>query len=64
MNQQQYILKLQAWTSEAKIVSNLTDPIAKLKKDNGASNDVDPSEYQSLVGSLLHPDVETQPDII
>ena len=65
MNQQQYILKLLAWTSEAKTISDQTDPISKRRKIMVlASNDVDPNAYQSLVGSLLHANVETQPDII
>ena len=65
MHQQQYILKLieKYGLSEAKTVPTPADPSSKLKKDDGTSKDVDPNEYQSMVGSLLYAAIATRPDI-
>ena len=65
MHQQQYILKLieKYGLSEAKTVPTPADPSSKLKKDDGASKDVDKNEYQSMVGSLLYAAIATRPDI-
>jgi len=39
------------------------DPNVKLVKDDGCSKKVDPTQYQSMVGSLLHAAKATRPDI-
>ena len=39
------------------------DPSVKLVKDDGYGKKVDPIQYQSMVGSLLHAAKTTRPDI-
>ena len=48
---------------DAKPVSTPADVGVKLTKDNGVSQQVDSTEYQSLVGSLLYAAITTRPDI-
>ena len=47
----------------AKVVSTPVDLNVKLVKDDGFSKKVDPSRYQSMVGSLLYVAIATRPDI-
>jgi hypothetical protein len=49
--------------SEAKTVSTPADVNVKLTKNDGVSKPVDPSYYQSIVGSLLYASIATRPDI-
>ena len=44
-------------------VATPSDLSVKLQKDDGCSKDVDPVNYQSLVGSLLYAAIATRPDI-
>ena len=48
---------------DAKPVSTPTDISVKLTKDDGVSKEVDSTEYQSLVGSLLYAAIATRPNI-
>ena len=49
--------------SDASIVSTPIDPNIKLVKDDKYSESVDPIQYQSVLGSLLHEAQGTVPDI-
>ena len=49
--------------SEANTVATPADVNVQLKKDDGISKVVDPTNYQSMVGSLLYASVATRPDI-
>ena len=67
--QNQYLLRLleKFGLSEANTVSTPMDPNVKLVKDDNYSKKVatyiDPIQYQSMVGSLLHAARATRPDI-
>ena len=63
--QKQYLLKLleKYKLSEANTVTTPMDPNVKLVKDDSYSKKVDPIQYQSMVGSLLHAARATRPDI-
>ena len=49
--------------SKANTVATPMDPSVKLIKDDGYSKKVDPTQYQSMVGSLLHTAKATRLDI-
>lgn len=49
--------------AEANTVTTPMDPNVKLVKDDQHSKKVDPIQYQSMVGSLLHAARATRPDI-
>ena len=49
--------------SKANTVATPMDPNVKFVKDNGYSKKVDPTQYQSMVGSLLHAAKATHLDI-
>ena len=65
MHQKQYIsATLEKYgLSDAKVVATPADNNVNLKKDDGVSNTVDPTLYQSMVGSLLYAAIATRPDI-
>ena len=65
IHQKQYILKLlkRFGMEDAYPVSTPADVNTKLVKSDGVSKEVDSSEYQSLVGSLLYAAIATRPDI-
>ena len=65
IHQKQYILRLvkRFRMEDAKPVSTPADISVKLTKDDGVSKEVDSTEYQSLVGSLLYAAIATRPDI-
>ena len=65
LDQQQYLMNLlkKFELENVKTVSTPFDPNIKLEKDDGYSNPVDTTYYQSLVGSLLYAAMATQPDI-
>ena len=65
IHQRQYILNMikKYGLSEAKQVSTPADVNVKLKKDDDVSKAVDPSTYQSMIGSLLYAALATRPDI-
>ena len=54
--QKQYLNKLleRYKLTEANTVTTLLDPNVKLMKDDSHSKKVDATQYQSMVGSLLH----------
>ena len=49
--------------TEAKTVSTPADLNIKLEKNDGVRKTVDPTQYQSIVGSLLYAAIATRPDI-
>ena len=49
--------------TEAKTVSTPADLNVKLEKNDGVSKTVDPTQYQSIVGSLLYAAIATRPEI-
>jgi len=49
--------------SKANTIATPMDPNVKFVKDDGYSKKVDPTQYQSMVGSLLHAAKATRPDI-
>ena len=49
--------------SEVNTVTMSMDPNVKLVKDDSYSKEVDPTQYQSMVGSLLHAARATRSDI-
>ena len=61
IHQKQYIHRL--LMKDVKPVSTPADISVKLTKDDGVSNEVDSTEYQSLVGSLIYAAIATRPDI-
>ena len=65
LHQKQYINKIieKFGQAEAKTVSTPADMNVKLTKDDGVSKPVDPTQYQSIIGSLLYLAVATRPDI-
>jgi len=65
IHQEQYILNMlvKFKMTEAKTVATRVDISVKLQKDDSYSKDVDPTRYQSLVGSLLYTAIATRPDI-
>ena len=65
MHQKQYILAVveKYGLSEVNTVATPADVNVQLKKDDGISKVVDPTNYQSMVGSLLYASVATRPDI-
>ena len=65
IHQKQYIHRLleRFGMKDAKPVSTPADISVKLTKDDGVSNEVDSTEYQSLVGSLIYAAIATRPDI-
>ena len=66
IHQKQYILKFlkRFGIEDAYPVSTPADVNTKLvKSDGGVSKEVDSSEYQSLVGSLLYAAIAMRPDI-
>ena len=65
MHQKQYILAVveKYGLSEANTVATPADVNVQLKKDDGISKVVDPTNYKSMVGSLLYASVATHPDI-
>ena len=65
LNQELYIKKLiqKYGLSDAKEVHTPADLNVKLLKDDSVSKPVDPSTYQSMVGSLLYAAIATRPDI-
>ena len=65
LNQKQYLLRLleKYGISEANMVFTPMDPNVKLVKDDNYSKKVDPIQYQSMVGNLLHAARATRLDI-
>ena len=65
LHQRQYILAMleKYGLSEAKSISTPADVSVMLTKNDGVSNSVDPSLYQSMVGSVLYAAIATRPDI-
>ena len=65
LHQEQYIFNMlvKYKITEVKTVATPSDLSVKLQKDDGCSKDVDPVNYQSLVGSLLYAAIATRPDI-
>ena len=65
LHQKQYLETiLQKYGMEnANPVATPADPNVKLRKSDGVSNPVNPSTYQSMVGSLLYAAMATRPDI-
>ena len=65
MHQKQYIMKLleKYQLTEANPVSAPANIEVKLQKNDGQNKEVDPVNYQSMVGSLLYAAVATHPDI-
>ena len=63
--QKQYLIKLleRYRLSEANTVATQMDPSVKLVQDDSYSKKVDPIQYQSMLGSLLHAAKVTRPDI-
>ena len=63
--QKQYLLRIleKYRLSEVNTVTTPMDPNVKLVKDDSYSKEVDPTQYQSMVGSLLHAARATRPDI-
>ena len=63
--QKQYLLRIleKYRLSEVNAVTAPMDPNVKLVKDDSYSKEVDPTQYQSMVGSLLHAARATRPDI-
>ena len=63
--QKQYLSRIleRYGMSEANTVSTPMDPNIKLIKDDKYSKKVDPVQYQSMVGSLLHAARATHPNI-
>ena len=63
--QKQYLLRIleKYRLSEVNTVTTPMDPNVKLVKDDSYSKEVDPTQYQSMVGSLLHAARATHPDI-
>ena len=63
--QKQYLSRIleKYGMSEANTVSTQMDPNVKLVKDDKCSKKLDPIQYQSMVGSLLHAARATRPDI-
>ena len=61
----QYLLRIleKYRLSEVNTVTTPMDPNVKLVKDDSYSKEVDPTQYQSMVGSLLHAARATRPDI-
>ena len=49
--------------NNANPIATPADANVKLRKDDGISKPVNPSTYQSMVGSLLCAAMATQPDI-
>ena len=64
-DQKQYLINIlrKFGLEDAKTVSTPSDPNVKLEKEDGYSNPVDATYYQSLVGSLLYAAMATRPDI-
>ena len=65
LQQKQYIRNIltRFGLADAKAVSTLADPSVTLVKDDGVSKEVDPTLYQSMVGSLIYAAMTTRPDI-
>ena len=65
LDQKQYLINIlrKFGLEDAKTVSTPSDPNVKLEKEDGYSNPVDATYYQSLVGSLLYAAMATRPDI-
>ena len=65
LHQKQYIEKMlkKFGQTEAKMVMTPADLNVKLKKEDGVSKSVNPTQYQSMVGSLLYAAIATRPDI-
>jgi hypothetical protein len=65
LHQRQYINKIivKFGKAEAKTVAKPADVNVKLIKEDRVSKPVDPTQYQSIIGSLLHLAVATRPDI-
>ena len=64
--QKQYLLRfLEKYRfSEVDTVTIPMDPNVKLAKNDSYSKEVDPTQYQFMVGSLLHAARTTRPDIV
>jgi hypothetical protein len=65
LHQRQYINKIivKFGQAEAKTVAKPADVNVKLIKEDRDGKPVDPTQYQSIIGSLLHLAVATRPDI-
>lgn len=65
LHQKQYILTMleKYGLSEAKIATTPADISVNLTMEDGVSKAVDPTQYQSMVGSLLYAAIATRPDI-
>ncbi|CAB4001063.1 Hypothetical predicted protein [Paramuricea clavata] len=65
LHQRRYINKIvvKFGQAEAKTVATPADVNVKLIKEDGVSKLVDPTQYQSIIGSLLYLAVATRPDI-
>ena len=65
LHQKEYIRSMIArhGLMDAKTVPTPADLSVRLKKDDGISKDVNPINYQSIVGSLLYATIATRPDI-
>ena len=65
LSQEQYINKIlyKYKLQDCKPVSTPMDSNVKLVKNDGCSKSVDPTQYQSMVGSLIYAAIATRPDI-
>ncbi len=65
LNQNQYVQKMLSKfrMEDTTIATTPFNTSVKLMKDDGVSEQVDPTLYQSLVGSLLYAAIATRPDI-
>ena len=65
LDQKQYLINIlrKFGLEDAKTVSTPSDPNVKLEKEDGYSNPVDATYYQSLVGSLLYAAMATRSNI-
>ncbi|KAL7371770.1 hypothetical protein ABVT39_004778 [Epinephelus coioides] len=60
---QKHYIETKYGMNNANPIATPADANVKLKKDDGVSKPVNPSTYQSMVGSLLYAAMATQPDI-
>ena len=66
LDQKKYLINIlrKFGLENAKTVSTPSDANVKLEKEDGYSNPVDATYYQSLVDSLLYAAMATRPDIV
>ncbi|KAL7399994.1 hypothetical protein ABVT39_005028 [Epinephelus coioides] len=60
---QKHYIETKYGMNNANPIATPADANVKLKKDDGVSKPVNPSTYQSMVGSLLYAAMATRPDI-